>query len=732
MPIVGVGIMKKTIGLLIFLLLVLISVGKFYWDESSILRTFAAKFDAVVNIATKPENMAVKKVFILNSAAKNKLSLSTITTATGDSKEENGQKINFYLFLHDTEWFKESFKSTRIIENKHGNNKFYKADQLNILTAKKIQLLPLEELDADSISGDYHVKGEIKNIKTFVEELNGKNGLSIQAVIEPNPSIGSYLSAFEVDFFLSLILNLSVFILFSLFVYNSQLAKEIVITKLFGYKQAAYICKKTWQLFRLPFFLSLSVVTVAMLWLIKPNALLPFFYATKVIFCLFLITCVMLFSLEYFLLTLVSKRIAIIDWLKGYRNSYGKSSVLVKLITLIIVLYLFVISVLGINQYLELRPQLNTWEQAKNYVDLACTWPWTYEKEYRKFELVVAPKLNRLWDTLDKQGAIMFSAPNAEAEYEIFPDEKNNNHGAFYGRYAYINKNYLNINNLVDSEGRSLKEYQTEPNEWIIFVPENIKITDKDKSYIKKLHYFKAKATSQKLNDRYVRLKADQTTFGFDAEKKLDGQIFSNYSFILVNGEELRFNMLKIATLSNGQFHPFVPDRSNFTSIKETIRNTGAGQYILYINGVYDRVAELIGRFKKEAILNMLGLVISILIFLLEIKIDQDTYYYNDGQRIEASRLLGYSFCDVHGKKLWKNAMIYLAGVSGLIWLLRFGNSIPIVRSFFFEPRGGWDFSKYCIGFLLAVGGTVIGSFYEIMQLKRQEKSIVLSLKGGN
>ena len=128
----------------------------------------------------------------------------------------------------------------------------------------------------------------------------------------------------------------------------------------------------------------------------------------------------------------------------------------------------------------------------------------------------------------------------------------------------------------------------------------------------------------------------------------------------------------------------------------------------------------------------MLGLVISILIFLLEIKIDQDTYYYNDGQRIEASRLLGYSFCDVHGKKLWKNAMIYLAGVSGLIWLLRFGNSIPIVRSFFFEPRGGWDFSKYCIGFLLAVGGTVIGSFYEILQLKRQEKSIVLSLKGGN
>ena len=86
-------------------------------------------------------------------------------------------------------------------------------------------------MDADSISADYHVKGEPKNIKTFVEELNGKNGLSIQAVIESNPNIGSYLSAFEVDFFLSLILNLSVFILFSLFVYNSQIAKEIVITR---------------------------------------------------------------------------------------------------------------------------------------------------------------------------------------------------------------------------------------------------------------------------------------------------------------------------------------------------------------------------------------------------------------------------------------------------------------------------------------------------------------------
>lgn len=102
----------------------------------------------------------------------------------------------------------------------------------------------------------------------------------------------------------------------------------------------------------------------------------------------------------------------------------------------------------GLYDYVTSTSYFDAWEKSKNYANIACAWPWTYVENDDKFEKIVVPKLNNLWDELDSKGAILFFAPNIQYEN----DDEYLDKQAFRGRYAYINKNYLELNNLVDEK----------------------------------------------------------------------------------------------------------------------------------------------------------------------------------------------------------------------------------------------------------------------------------------
>lgn len=124
----------------------------------------------------------------------------------------------------------------------------------------------------------------------------------------------------------------------------------------------------------------------------------------------------------------------------------------------------------------------------------------------------------------------------------------------------------------------------------------------------------------------------------------------------------------------------------------------------------------------------MVGFILSIIILAMILKIDIEVYFYNHGQRIDVSRLLGYKFVDIHKEKIMKNAIGYLVSFATLflfiVCLTKFHIGI-------FQPRDGWNTWALVLVFVVGVCGIALCFGIEILQLKKGEKSIVRRLKEG-
>lgn len=72
------------------------------------------------------------------------------------------------------------------------------------------------------------------------------------------------------------------------------------------------------------------------------------------------------------------------------------------------------ITIAGFQDFKDVERHMPEWRKSANYVNISCGWPWTYVEDDDKFNEDVVPKLNRLWDELDREGAILFFAPNIE------------------------------------------------------------------------------------------------------------------------------------------------------------------------------------------------------------------------------------------------------------------------------------------------------------------------------
>ncbi|HEL0848516.1 TPA: hypothetical protein TU273_002064, partial [Streptococcus equi subsp. equi] len=68
--------MKKTVGILAILLIIVIGIGKFFYSDGMFLNIFIKEFNTTVNIVTKPE-IADKTIIELQKIA-NKNDLSFI------------------------------------------------------------------------------------------------------------------------------------------------------------------------------------------------------------------------------------------------------------------------------------------------------------------------------------------------------------------------------------------------------------------------------------------------------------------------------------------------------------------------------------------------------------------------------------------------------------------------------------------------------------------------------
>lgn len=721
--------MKKVVNILAILLIIVIGIGKFLYSDSIFLNIFIKEFNTTVNILTKPE-IADKAIIELQKIAnKNDVSFIKEEYIPKNSRFDK-QKIKIYIYLNDSEWFKKSFRNISIADSKDKLNNFKNVKSISLLTSKDINLIPFESVNKEKINGDYHIRGKEANINKFIEEVNQNKKIKMEAVINSNFIVSSEFTQKQAYLYMLTIFIIFITIIFCLIIYNGILSKELSISILLGYNKLNLAISKTLNLLAIPIIMGL-VLTISIIgYLVVPSNILEFIISMKTILIFETFIVVVLILIETILIYIKLKGINIIALLKGYRRSYHRSSSFIKISSIVMVFYLSIVSFLGLTDYLNMKQYIPIWKNSKYYANMACAWSWSYEKDDNKFHKIVIPKLNNLWNRLDDHGAILFNAPNVRKE-GMNDDEDYINQQSFQGNYAYVNKNYLHIANLVDKNMKRIDQYKIHENEWIIFVPENVKITKFDKEKIHKDHIFQNIKKQITIVETYVRLRNNQSVFSFDSGKRIDEANLKNYVLIAVNGKELLPDYgIKLSSLVNGQLHPFLKDPSRaYESLKGIIEETESEPFILYISSVYDDIISRIDEYKMEATIYSIGLALAVVILATLLKIDKETYFYNHGQRIDVSRLLGYDFFDIHYKKIIGNIVGYIISVFTLFIIIMVTELITDIGLFI--PRDGWSMSKLLISLMICICGSFICFGVEILQLKKNERSIVLRLKEG-
>lgn len=721
--------MKKVVNILAILLIIVIGIGKFLYSDSIFLNIFIKEFNTTVNILTKPE-IADKAIIELQKIAnKNDVSFIKEEYIPKNSRFDK-QKIKIYIYLNDSEWFKKSFRNISIADSKDKLNNFKNVKSMSLLTSKDINLIPFESVNKEKINGDYHIRGKEANINKFIEEVNQNKKNKMEAVINSNFIVSSEFTQKQAYLYMLTIFIIFITIIFCLIIYNGILSKELSISILLGYNKLNLAISKTLNLLAIPIIMGL-VLTISIIgYLVVPSNILEFIISMKTILIFETFIVVVLILIETILIYIKLKGINIIALLKGYRRSYHRSSSFIKISSIVMVFYLSIVSFLGLTDYLNMKQYIPIWKNSKYYANMACAWSWSYEKDDNKFHKIVIPKLNNLWNRLDDHGAILFNAPNVRKE-GMNDDEDYINQQSFQGNYAYVNKNYLHIANLVDKNMKRIDQYKIHENEWIIFVPENVKITKFDKEKIHKDHIFQNIKKQITIVETYVRLRNNQSVFSFDSGKRIDEANLKNYVLIAVNGKELLPDYgIKLSSLVNGQLHPFLKDPSRaYESLKGIIEETESEPFILYISSVYDDIISRIDEYKMEATIYSIGLALAVVILATLLKIDKETYFYNHGQRIDVSRLLGYDFFDIHYKKIIGNIVGYIISVFTLFIIIMVTGLITDIGLFI--PRDGWSMSKLLISLMICICGSFICFGVEILQLKKNERSIVLRLKEG-
>ncbi|MDD7351828.1 MAG: hypothetical protein PUG84_00065 [Peptoniphilaceae bacterium] len=718
--------MKKIVHVLTIFLVVLLGLGNFIMKDSYFMNLFIDEFDTTINIATKSEDKEKYIGELQKIAGENNIDL--IKQVNIPKNGENGkQKVNIYIFLNKTDRFEDTFKNIDIKKNNTDINKFHSAENISLLTTNDISLIPLEKLDSIHISGDYHIKANPENIQNFLDKINESKVIDVDAVVDDSFKIIGDLGVLQVFLYLLFILIVFIALIFSLIIYNNSISKEISVVNLLGYNKASFSFRKTLHLLGICSLLSILIVMLSLYFLARPDSVKGFIFSAREIFFKVLILISSLFIVEFFMMYLKAKGMDINLWIKGYRKTYNKSLNFLKTVCIGGVLYLIIVSVFGLNDYISLRPHLETWENSKNYANIACAWPWTYVEDDEKFQKLVAPKLNSLWDNLEQEGAILFDSPNSEQEF-MEQDYNYVQSQAFSGNYAFINKNYLKLNKLVDKEDKDLNTYKAKDGQRLVFVPENIEISSSDKEKIKTYHKDLV-INNNNITESYLPIKQGQEIFSFDSQKRLDSPDVIDQVLIMVNGKELEPDgQLKIPSLVNGKFHPYISSKENaYKDLKGVIDKTQTEPYILYITSVYDEVFTRIQEFKTQAIIYFIGFFLSLLMLNTLLKIDYETYNYNNGQKISLLKLLGYDLFSIHKKKIMQNVIIYL--ISLVLPILFIFITIPLEPFGFFSPRGGWTGYKLILAVLISLIFLLICFVYEIIKLKSSEKSLVTRLK---
>lgn len=715
--------MKKIIQTM---LVILVAFGVSYNQDDMFLKTFTNEFDTTINIVSSPARTQNNRTKLQELAQKHNMSFIKVRRIPRNQRNER-QQISIFVYLNDAAWFEKAFPNISFQKNIHGTNEFKNVKGATFLTLKEVKLLSFSKIHCNDFNGDYYFHGSKEDTEALLEELTGDENSGMQASVDSSEAVTSDTTESQLFLYLTILAIMVVAILFCYAIYNGQLTKELAVAGLIGWKSTHFAATKATRLVIPPLLIAVPIISGALIYITQPQTVRGFLSATKSVYLMTGSATAFFFLLEFIIIVRKFKRQSIAPALKGKRPNREKTSTGMKIVICAGTLLMAAIAIAGFQDFKDVERHIPEWRKTANYVNIACGWPWTYVEDDDKFNDVVVPKLNRLWDELDREGAILFFAPNAEKEgvpRESYAAEP------FDGRYAYVNKNYMEFASPVTPDDKKLDIPTLRDNEWLILYPEHNKPTKDDIEKIKETQrdeWSKKRAPAVKL----MPIKDGQSFMTCDSSMRLEEAWLQDYTLILVDGGSLKpTGSIKLPSLVNGYFHPHVKNSANaYGELKRTITQTQADPYVLWISSVYDDVMFQIEEIRTEAAVNAIAFMLLLVIITFVVKIDVESYLYHHGRRLDVSYLLGYGFMDIHGKRILKSGISY--GISFVLFMgiVKVYPNMNLLR--LYTPRDGWTMGKTEIVAMAGLAALIVCFIGEITKLRRSKKNIGERLKEG-
>lgn len=711
---------------MLVILLVTVAFGVSYNQDDMFLKTFTNEFDTTINIISSPARTQNNRTKLQELAQKHNMSFIKVRRIPRNQRNER-QQISIFVYLNDAAWFEKTFPNISFQKNIHGTNEFKNAKGATFLTSKEVSLLPFSKNNSNNFNGDYYFHGTKEDTEAFLKELTGNESLGIQATVDSSVAVASDTTENQLFLYLTILAIMVAAILFCYAIYNGRLTKEVAVAGLIGWQSSHFAAAKAARLVLPPLLIAVPIISGALMYVTQPQTVRGFLAATKIVYLAAWEAATFFFVLEFIIIVRKFKRQSIAPALKGKRPNREKTSTGMKIVICAGTLLMAAIAIAGFQDFKEVERHMPEWRKSANYVNISCGWPWTYVEDDDKFNEVVVPKLNRLWNELDREGAILFFAPNAEKEgvpVEFDAAEP------FGGRYAYVNKNYMEFASPAAPDGKKPDIPTLRDDEWLILYPEKNKPTKDDIEKIKETQrdeWSKKKAPAVKL----MPIKVGQSFMTCDSSMRLEEAWLQDYTLILVDGGRLKpTGSIKLPSLVNGYFHPHVKNSANaYDELKSTITHAQADPYVLWISSVYDDVMFQIEEIRTEAAVNAIAFMLLLLIIAFVVKIDVESYLYHHGRRLDVSYLLGYGFVSVHGKRLLKSGIGYGISLGLFIGMLKAYPKMNFLS--LYAPRGGWTTGQTEIAVMAGVAVLSICFIGEIIKLGRDKKNIGERLKEG-
>lgn len=711
---------------MLVILLVTVAFGVSYNQDDMFLKTFTNEFNTTINIVSSPARTQNNRTKLQELAQKHNMSFIKVRRIPRNQRNER-QQISIFVYLNDAAWFEKAFPNISFQKNIHGTNEFKNVKGATFLTLKEVKLLSFSKINSNNFNGDYYFHGTKEDTEAFLQELSGDENLGIQATVDSSVAVASDTTENQLFLYLTILAIMVAAILFCYAIYNGQLTKEVAVAGLIGWKSTHFAATKAAKLVLPPLLIAVPIISGALMYVAQPQTVRGFLAATKIVYLAVWEAVTFFFVLEFIIIVRKFKRQSIAPALKGKRPNREKLANGMKVVICAGTLLMAAITIAGFQDFKEVEQNIPEWRTTANYVNISCGWPWTYVEDDDKFNEVVVPKLNQLWDELDRKGAILFFAPNAEKEG--VPGELNATE-PFGGRYAYVNKNYMEFATPVTPDGEKPDISALRDNEWLILYPENNKPTKSDIEKIKETQRDESKQ-KKGLSVKLVPIKDSQSFMTCDSSMRLEEAWLQDYTLILVDGGSLKpTGSIKLPSLVNGYFHPHVKNSTNaYGELKRTITQAQADPYVLWISSVYDDVMFQIEEIRTEAAVNAIAFMLLLMIIAFVVKIDVESYLYHHGRRLDVSYLLGYGFMSVHRKRLLKSGIGYGISLGLFIGMLKAYPKMNFLS--LYTPRTGWTMEKTEIAVMAGVAVLSICFIGEIIKLGRSKNNIGERLKEG-